>query len=123
MWNLVIIHRIILIIMVLSIGISIMIFYNGFNNQALALDSNDTSALVDTGIHLANSGNFTGAITYFNKSLAIDPNDTDTLVNIGLDLDELGDTTGAITYYDKALAIDPNNTIALVSKGADIAHL
>ncbi len=108
--NLVIIHRIILIIIFLSIGMSIMIFFNGFNNQALALDSNYTSALVDKGIYLANSGNFTGAISYYDKALAIDPNNEDALVGKKVALDNLENITGAITFDDKALAIDPNNT-------------
>lgn len=90
MGNLVIIHRIILIIIILSKGISIMIFFNGFNNRALALDSNDTSALVDKGIYLANAGNFTGAITYYDKALAIDPNNTNALNDKATALNDLG---------------------------------
>jgi tetratricopeptide (TPR) repeat protein len=52
------------------------------------------------GQALYNSGNYTGAILYYDKALAIDPHYVNALTGKGLALDDLGNYTGAILYYD-----------------------
>jgi Flp pilus assembly protein TadD len=63
------------------------------------------------------SGNYTGAIKYYDKALAIDPHYAVVLNNKGLAFYRLGNYTGAIKYYDKALAIDPHYVLGLNNKG------
>ncbi|MGA9152365.1 MAG: tetratricopeptide repeat protein [Candidatus Nitrosopolaris sp.] len=79
--------------------------------------SGNSSLLVKEGIALDESGNYTGAIEYYDKALAIDPHNVNALRNKGLALDNSGNYTGAVQYYDKALAIDPHYVKALNGKG------
>jgi uncharacterized protein YjbI with pentapeptide repeats len=114
-----------------------------FNQQML---TNEKYALYEKGNALDKTGNYTGAIMYFDKALKIDPNFKDALYDKGNALDyihkaalineqkltnekyvyyekghallnNLGNYTGAIKYLDKALAIDPNYKDALNDKG------
>ena len=83
----------------------------------------DIYNLDNKGVTLFNSGNYTGAIKYYDKDLAINPNDINTLNNKGVALDSLGNYTGAIKYYDKALAINPNDINTLNNKGVALDNL
>jgi tetratricopeptide (TPR) repeat protein len=83
----------------------------------------DVGALNKKGNALYLSGDYTGAIQYYDKVLAIDPKNVAALTNKGVALDNLGDPTQAIQYYDKVLAIDPKNVAALNDKGAALGKL
>jgi tetratricopeptide (TPR) repeat protein len=69
------------------------------------------------GLNQYGSGNYTGAINYYNKAIAINPNYVVALNNKGLALSGLGNYTGAIKYYDQALAKNPNYVEGLNNKG------
>ena len=75
------------------------------------------------GIGNYESGNYTGAIKYYDKALAVRPNYIVALNNKGLALSGLGNYTGAIKYYDKALAINPNYVEGLNNKGLALSGL
>jgi tetratricopeptide (TPR) repeat protein len=86
--------------------------------------SNDTALSLDTrekGLGLQVSGNYTGAIAYYDKAVELDPKDT--LNDKCVALNDLRNYTGAIEYYDKALAIDPKYVYALNNKGLALDNL
>ena len=74
-------------------------------------------ALTGKGYALDNSGNYSGAVEYFDHVLDIEPNNVDALTGKGYALDSLGNSTGAIEYFDRALEIDPNDQDILMTKG------
>src|SRR5215207_669911 len=80
-----------------------------YYDKVLAIDGNDTGALVNKGLVLDDLGQYQEAITYYDRALAIDGNDTNALVNKGNALNILGQHKEAITYYDRVLAIDGND--------------
>src|SRR5215217_4191421 len=95
-------------------------------NSSLPLSSNalvqntslaDISILNDKAKSLANLGNYTKAMQYYDKILSIDPNNTEALHGKGLSLGTSGNHTKAMQYYDKILSIDPNNIDALTGIG------
>ena len=75
------------------------------SNASAQYTTGEVDILNNQGLIMANSGNFTEVIKYYDKALAIDPNNTDTLINKGNALGSIGNFTEAIKYYDKALAI------------------
>ncbi len=79
--------------------------------------SRNVITVYNKSLSLYNSGNYTGAILYYDKALAIDPHYVRALTDKGTALDDLGNYTGAILYYDKALAIQPKDIYALTDKG------
>ena len=48
------------------------------------IDPNNVDALNNKGIILANQGNYTGAMDYFDKVLAIEPKNVGALINKGI---------------------------------------
>ncbi len=98
-----------------------------FNQQML---TNEKYALYGKAEALIKTGNYTGAIMYFDQALHMDPNFKDALnakqmlSDMKVTLYTKGDTlllndnyTGAIKYFDKVLAIDPKDSDALEDKG------
>jgi tetratricopeptide (TPR) repeat protein len=98
-----------------------------FNQQML---TNEKYALYGKAEALIKTGNYTGAITYFDQALHMDPNFKDalnaiqmlsdqkgTLYTKGDNLVHIGNYTEAIKYFDKVLDIDPKYNDALEDKG------
>jgi tetratricopeptide (TPR) repeat protein len=94
-----------------------------FNQQML---TNEKYALYGKAEALIKTGNYTGAITYFDQAFRIDPNFKDainavqmlsdkkgTLYDKGVTLLRDDNYTEAIKYFDKVLAIDPKYDDAL----------
>ncbi|WP_458719700.1 tetratricopeptide repeat protein [Candidatus Nitrosocosmicus sp. R] len=79
--------------------------------------SNYVDALAGKGYALDNSGNYSGAVEYFDHALDIEPNNVDALAGKGYALDNSGNYSGAVEYFDHALDIEPNNVDALAGKG------
>src|SRR5215213_9380027 len=101
-------------------------------NSSLPLPSNalvqnaslaDISILNDKAKSLANLGNYTEAIQYYDKILSMDPDNTEALHGKGLSLSTLGNHTEGIKYYDKILSMDPNNVDALTGMGVIMYNL
>ena len=59
-------------------------------DKALAIQPNDTYALIGKGTALGRLGNFTGAILYYDKALTIDPHYVNALTGKGTVLGSLG---------------------------------
>ena len=78
--------------------------------------SSYVNALTSKGYALDNSGNYSGAVEYFDNVLAIEPNNVDALTGKGYALDNSGNYSGAVEYLDNVLAIEPNNVDALTGK-------
>ena len=87
------------------------------------INPNDISALNNKGNALANLGDYSEAIQYYDRALEIDTNDTLALNGKGNVLYDLGRYEEAIRYFDKVLTIDANNISALNNKGAALANL
>ena len=92
-------------------------------DKVLAIDTNNTDALINMGLALASLGKPEEAITYYDKVLAIQSSNTDALYNKAAALGDLEKNDEAIKYYDLALAIDTNNTDALINIGAALVGL
>jgi tetratricopeptide (TPR) repeat protein len=88
--------------------------------------TNEKYALYGKAEALIKTGNYTGAITYFDQAFRIDPNFKDainavqmlsdkkgTLYDKGVTLLRDDNYTEAIKYFDKVLAIDPKYDDAL----------
>lgn len=88
-----------------------------------AKEVGNSISLYYKGLVLDKSGNYTGAILYYDKVLAMDSHYVNALTSKGLTLDKLGNYTGAIQYFDKALAMDPKDEVALYNKNNSFDHL
>lgn len=75
-------------------------------DEALKINPNNTAALNNKGVKLAEISEYQEAIKYFDKILEINPNDAAALHNKGVILDKLGKQREAMQYYDNALKID-----------------
>jgi tetratricopeptide (TPR) repeat protein len=104
-----------------------------YNQQML---TNGKIALYDKGAALNKTGNYTGAITYFDQALHMDPNFKDalnalqmlsdkksTLYDKGVTLLRDDNYTESIKYFDQVLAIDPKYDDALDDKGTALNNL
>jgi tetratricopeptide (TPR) repeat protein len=80
----------------------------------LEIDPTFLYSIIGKGISLANQGNDTGAITYYDRALAINPNDVNALANKASALFDFGSYDEAIKYYDEALAIKPNDIFSCI---------
>jgi tetratricopeptide (TPR) repeat protein len=61
--------------------------------------NDDGPVLNDAGVALITSGNYTGAIDYYDTVLAVEPNNTDALYHKGEALYRLDEYNGALKYY------------------------
>ncbi len=73
--------------------------------------------LFSKGLSLYKSGNYRGAIKYYDEALLIDSKFADGWYNKGLVLFKLNNYQGAIKCYDKVLEIDPEFADGWYSKG------
>jgi len=77
--------------------------------------------LIQTGVELMQTGNYSNAIICYDLALATDPDDSNVLVNKGDALTNLGRYEEAKQCYDKILAQKPNSSMALYNKACIIA--
>lgn len=95
----------------------------GFYDKALAIDANNTLALLDKGVAVAELGRYNQAIGLYNRVLALNANDFKALNNEGKDLSHLGNYNAAVFYFGKALALSPNDYTTLINQGDALSHL
>jgi len=76
---------------------------------------------IQSGAEIAQIGNYTNAIVYYDKALAIDPDDSNVLVNKGDALTNLDRYEEAKQCYDKVLSQNPNSSMALYNKACIMA--
>ncbi len=85
--------------------------------------SNNPTVLNNEGLALAEMGDHTGAIKYYDQSLKIDPTDSFTLANKAATLLYLGDYNGALRYFNEALYFNPNLQTAQIGKEVTLQKL
>ncbi len=83
----------------------------------------DTSVLLEKGLFLHRSGDYTDAIEYYDKLLSINPEDTVVMTRKGLALFSQGKKEEAIKWYDRVLEIDSEDERALKCKIWALASL
>lgn len=68
----------------------------------------DTFEYANTGVMLANAGDYQGALTYYDKALELYPDIAETHYNRAVALEHLGMREQAISEYKTAIGLDPN---------------
>ncbi len=68
----------------------------------------NTFEYANTGVALAESGNYEDAVVYYNKALELYPDIAETHYNKAVALEHLGLREQAISEYETAIELDPN---------------
>ena len=93
-------------------------------DKALAINPNDTNALLDRGATLFfNLSKSEEAMLDFQRLLSINPNDIDAWVHKGMLHYALGEYSEAVDCYDHALKIDSNMGEIWYSKGEALLRI
>jgi tetratricopeptide (TPR) repeat protein len=88
------------------------------NALKLSLNRADkVKALYNLGTVKGYSGDFAGAINYYNETIKTDNNYTNAFINRGNAKRELKDYKGAIEDLNKAIALNPQSASAYINRG------
>jgi tetratricopeptide (TPR) repeat protein len=90
-------------------------------DRALAIDPNNSSAIINKARTYYNLDKLQEALQWFEKALVTDPNNVVALNGKASALADMGQNEEALRFYDKALAIEPNNVNALTNKGITLS--
>ena len=88
-----------------------------FLNRALALDPENTQALMLMGVAQAKSGNLTGAIIPLDRAVTIDPSMSAAWENRGIVLAMSGETVASRIDFEKAVTLPGNSSLAWYNLG------
>ena len=91
--------------------------------QAIAIDSNNATALDALGKSLNCLHQHDEALVCYGKLLALQPNNADAFSNYGATLQYLKRSEQSLESYNRALAIDPDHVIALENRGTILQQL
>lgn len=111
--------------LVYAVGAQVELPYRSFYIDLLKhIDSEISMRILSDGIRLAEEGQYSNAILYFNTVLAMDNESIDALYNMGRAFDDLSDKEVRNDLkvlskwcYEKTIVIDPNFTYGHFSLG------